>query len=132
MPKTITHIPSPSINVCGRTIQRCAVCGELLLDSLNAAAPTNPDGSVPDFPVWPGHSQVRVTDGNPVSQVLLADEGAVPVEGEPGAGKLAEDSCYDLRMSPERMAAAAAVRSTNKAHRPQWTGRGWDAGPEAN
>lgn len=28
----VTHIPAPAVNVFGRLIQRCAVCGMVLID----------------------------------------------------------------------------------------------------
>lgn len=60
---SVTHLAGPVVGIKGRIIQRCPVCGEKLLDSLNAAMPLNPDGSVPEFPTWDEGSLVEV-EGN--------------------------------------------------------------------
>lgn len=39
MVDTVSHIAGPAMAICGRVIQRCAVCGEKLVDSKNVAAP---------------------------------------------------------------------------------------------
>jgi hypothetical protein len=80
-----THVAGPTITVAGRKIQRCSVCGEKLCDSLNVAMPVGPGGEEPTFPTWETGRLVRVTDGNPRSEVLLADTDRLP-----------DDSCIDL------------------------------------
>lgn len=71
-----------------RTIQRCALCGEKLLDNKNAAAPIGPNGEPPDFPVWGERALVTVTEGNPTEYILAGDFVAVE--------KLPEDFCLAL------------------------------------
>jgi hypothetical protein len=83
---TVTHIAGPSLDVCGRVIQRCSMCGEKLVDNKNCAAPLNEDGSVPSTPTWGVGRLVRVTEGNPTWYELLDDSD----------GKLPADTCLDL------------------------------------
>ena len=85
MRDTVTHIAGQAICVRGRWIQRCSLCGEKLLDSLRAAAPLNPDGTQPEFPRWECGRLVRVTAGNPRSEVMLPDTDQLPA-----------DSCLEL------------------------------------
>jgi hypothetical protein len=83
--ETVTHISGVRLDVCGRIIQRCSLCGAKLCDSLNAAAPLNPDGSAPEFPTWPTGRLVQVKEGNPTRWSLLPD-----------TDKLPDDSCLAL------------------------------------
>lgn len=82
---SVTHITGVRLDVCGRIIQRCSLCGEKLCDSKNVAMPLNPDGSVPEFATWPTGRQVQHTFGNPARWLLLEDDD-----------KLADDSCLAL------------------------------------
>jgi hypothetical protein len=85
MSDTISHIAGVTLNVCGRTVQRCSLCGAKLCDSLNTAAPLNPDGSEPVFPTWPTGRLVQVEAGNPTRSSLLPD-----------TDKLPDDSCLEF------------------------------------
>lgn len=49
----IVHLAGTSINVAGRIIQRCAICGEKLCDSKNVAIPLEEDGTPGKFATWP-------------------------------------------------------------------------------
>ncbi len=83
--ETVTHIAGPRLDVCGRIVQRCSLCGEKLCDSKNVAMALNEDGTPPEFSTWQVGRLVRVTRGNPTSFVLLPD-----------TDKLPDDSCLDL------------------------------------
>jgi hypothetical protein len=52
---TVTHIAGPAVTVGGRTIQRCCICGEKLIDSLGRSTPLDPEGNLPQcatYQVW--------------------------------------------------------------------------------
>lgn len=68
---TVTHMAGPPVGIGGRVIQRCLVCGEKLLDSLNTAAPLNPDGTPPVFPTWDEGALVRIEPGNPARHSVV-------------------------------------------------------------
>lgn len=82
---TITHISGIRLDVCGRIIQRCSLCGAKLCDSKNVAMPLNEDGTVPEFPSWPVGRLIQVDAGNPTRSSLLPD-----------SHKLPEDSCVEF------------------------------------
>lgn len=84
---TVTHLAAPHVTVSGRTVQRCCVCGEKLLDSRGVSAPLGPDGKVPEYPVWRTGSYVRITAGNPRSESL---------EGHWDTDELPGDFCLPL------------------------------------
>lgn len=85
MNRSVTHIAGPAITVDGRTIQRCSLCGDKLVDSKNAMAPVNPDGSIPTIGTWQVGRLIQVEGFNPKRYLLLPD-----------TDKLPEDSCIDL------------------------------------
>ena len=79
MQHTITHFVGPRMDICGRIIQRCAVCGAKLCDSEGVMMPTGPDEPTRHFYTWPEGRVVRVTLGNPTSTVVLfADDERLP------------------------------------------------------
>jgi len=82
---TLTHIAGVTLNVCGRTIQRCSLCGAKLCDSLNTAALLNGDDEDPKFPTWQTGRLVQVETGNPTRYSLLPD-----------TDKLPDDSCLEF------------------------------------
>ncbi len=82
---SITHISGVRLDVCGRVIQRCSLCGAKLCDSLNTAMPLNPDGSAPEFPTWPIGRLIQVETGNPTAYRLLDDTDRLP-----------DDSCVEF------------------------------------
>ena len=86
-----SHLAGVVVQVCDRVIQRCSICGAVLADSKNTAAPLNEDGSIPEFPTWEVGRFVRVTPGNPTSYVLLD-----VVTNPNGDNKLPPDACFDL------------------------------------
>ena len=92
MRHSITHIAGPRMVVCGRTIQRCSVCGALLVDSKGVAMVMSSDGRESnDIGTWEGGRQVKVTIGNPTQYILLPD-----------GDQLDEDACfYTLDVMPE-------------------------------
>ena len=78
IPHTITHFVGPRMDICGRIIQRCAVCGAKLCDSEGVMIPRDPDGTPGRFPTWPEGSVVRVTLGNPTHTELLRFDVRLP------------------------------------------------------
>lgn len=87
LPETVTHIAAPWVNVGGRIIQRCLLCGAKLVDSLTAQAPLN-QKTMTQAPMatWPVMGLVRVY---PDKQILIKEDGG---EGAP----LPKDSCFPL------------------------------------
>ena len=85
MNPSTTHIAGNHITVNGRTIQRCALCGEKLIDSKNQAGVIGPNGELPGVATWQPGRLVSVSGGNPSRSVLLPD-----------AERLPDDSCIDL------------------------------------
>lgn len=83
--ETLTHIAGPRMTVCDRVIQRCAICGFKLCDSLGVSMPLNPDGSVPKFACWEPGRMVRETQGMPTRYEMLPDTHVLPT-----------DSCIDI------------------------------------
>jgi hypothetical protein len=86
---SVVHIPGPVIAVGRRKIQRCAVCGEKLVDNkafiegrVMAWSRENLEGGTPGF--WPTLEPIRV-DGT-LSYVIEH------VDGE----QLPDDSCITL------------------------------------
>jgi hypothetical protein len=85
MMETVTHIAGPAITACGRTIQRCSLCGEKLVDDKNCAMPLREDGTADSIGTWEVGRLVQVEGGNPTRYSLLPD-----------TDKLPEDSCLAL------------------------------------
>lgn len=50
-PTTVSHIPAPAIWVNGRMIQRCAVCGEVLIDKPGPRTMPLPEDTVARTPL---------------------------------------------------------------------------------
>lgn len=75
---TLTHIAGVRLDVCGRVIQRCSLCGAKLCDSEGAAMPLNPDGTAPEFPSWPIGRLVQIEAGNPTRSSLMPDSDRLP------------------------------------------------------
>jgi len=73
------------MDICGRIVQRCAVCGAKLCDSENVAMPITPDDPNPVFPTFPEGVNVQVEAGNPTRFSVLEDTGMLPA-----------DSCVDF------------------------------------
>ena len=91
MSHSITHIAGPRMVVCGRTIQRCSVCGALLVDSKDTAVMLSTDGKRDDIGTWEAGRQIKVTIGNPTQSILLPD-----------GDQLDEDACFNtLDLMPE-------------------------------
>lgn len=86
MSETVTHVAGPAMHVAGRTIQRCALCGDKLVDSKNTAMPLRPDGTADSISTWEAGRLIQVTVGeNPTRYLLLPDTDRLP-----------KDSCIDL------------------------------------
>lgn len=87
--ETVTHVAGPVVIFPdGRSIQRCACCGEKLCDSKGQAGPDEPDGSDPAFYHWTERALVQVEGGNPEHYSVIGDF----VECE----SLPEDFCIAL------------------------------------
>lgn len=84
---TITHIAAQMVCIGARCIQRCALCGKLLVDNKNEGRPLNPDGTDPGTPAWPHGHLIRVVEGNPRAMYVFDHN-----DGE----KLPKDSCFDM------------------------------------
>jgi uncharacterized linocin/CFP29 family protein len=69
----IVHVVGPDIDVHGRIVQRCAVCGAKLCDSLGVMIPEGQE-----YAVWPMGRLVEVEAGNPTSTVLLPEQKHLP------------------------------------------------------
>ena len=80
---TITHFVGPRMDVCGRIIQRCSVCGAKLMDSEGVMMLANPDGTPGRFATWPEGQIIRTTLGNPSHTLLVLDDDC----------RLPEDAC---------------------------------------
>ncbi len=76
--ETITHFTGQRMDVCGRIIQRCTVCGAKLCDSEGAMMVVNPDGSTPEFATWEADRVIRVNLGNPTLTELLPIDDRLP------------------------------------------------------
>jgi hypothetical protein len=83
--ESVTHIAGVRLDIGGRVIQRCSLCGEKLIDNLNESVPIGPDSKVSETYSWPIGRLVRVTFGNPRRSLLLED-----------TDKLTDDSCISL------------------------------------
>lgn len=78
---TLTHIAGPAVNIGGRVVQRCAVCGELLGDSKNQMGPVGPNGELTQIPTWRTGGLIETTEGNPkrfTDVGHLAESGELP------------------------------------------------------
>jgi hypothetical protein len=81
------HLASFSVEVSGRIIQRCAICGAKLVDSLNTATC---DGK--PISTWAPHALVAVEGEQPQHWFILDAE-----DSESGKGsKIPEGFCIDL------------------------------------
>jgi hypothetical protein len=85
MSDTITHIAGVTLNVCGRTIQRCSLCGAKLCDSENEVMMLKEDGTPPTFPSWETGRLIQVEAGNPTRSSMLPDSDRLP-----------KDSCLEF------------------------------------
>jgi len=79
-PETITHIAAPHVDMGGRIIQRCAVCGAKLCDSEGASQSLNADGSVSRYPTWEAFALVQVEVGHPTRFSLLPQSDSIPAD----------------------------------------------------
>ena len=87
---TTTHIAANHVYICGRLIQRCAVCGEVLINTnLSRVSVPEADADKP-LGTWTAGRMIRVTKGNPTGYVMLDD-----------TGKLPDDTCFDLLENPD-------------------------------
>lgn len=71
---TVTHVAAHPIVLNERVIQRCAICGEKLLDSKNSSIPIGPDGETPVFPVWTPGSLVEIKGTRSLDIGSFSDE----------------------------------------------------------
>lgn len=83
---SVTHIAGNVLTVCGRVIQRCSLCGERLVDSLNTAGPIGPGGKAPKIGTWEVGRQIRIDPREGVTRSTLVED----------TEQLAADTCFDL------------------------------------
>lgn len=76
---SVTHIAAPFVIIRGRVIQRCAVCGEKLVDTKGTAMPLRPDGTPDKMPTWGPFELVQV-EGNRQSVIRCVDD-KYPADG---------------------------------------------------
>ena len=79
---TITHIAGLALNVGGRVIQRCQLCGAKLRDSEGEMVLASDEHA---YGTWPVGRLVQVEAGNPTRYSLL-----------PEVDQLPEDSCLEF------------------------------------
>lgn len=82
---SVTHVAGPAITVGSRTIQRCSVCGEKMLDSLGVMMAVGPNGEEPKLWTWEPGRLVRYSGEQPRRELLLPDTEQLP-----------GDACIDL------------------------------------
>lgn len=80
MTDTISHFAGPRMDICGRIVQRCAVCGAKLCDSDGVMVPLNLDGTTPLFPTFPEGRVVQVAVGNPTRYLVMPDTDKLPAD----------------------------------------------------
>ena len=64
---SVTHVAGPVVKVHNRVVQRCALCGEKLVDNAYAVSPLRLDGSPPDCCVWAERCLVHCDTGRMVA-----------------------------------------------------------------
>lgn len=65
------HVAGPTVGSPERRIQRCLICGLKLVDTLNQAAPLNPDGSPPRDLFWQSGGLIEISPGNRTQFLLI-------------------------------------------------------------
>lgn len=86
---SVTHLAGPVVGYKGRSIQRCALCGEKLRDSKGEAAPMNEDGTIPEYPMWTVSNLIRFMDDG--FEVDLGEYATSPAEPDDFCIALVED-----------------------------------------
>lgn len=88
------HLAGLRVEIAGRIIQRCAICGYKLVDSKNIMVLAKPDGTPEyDIPTWEPYSLVSMeVDGSRTCFHLMEPE---PAENGKG-NKIPEGFCVDL------------------------------------
>ena len=95
MINSVSHLPAGPIDIRGRVIQRCAICGEKLVDSKRTMVPIGDAGK--PYPTWEPGVMVRVIKEGNVSRWESVECETIEGEnGERDRQKLPEDSCIDL------------------------------------
>jgi hypothetical protein len=67
------------MDICGRIVQRCTVCGAKLCDNEGVMMPVI-DGKPPVYATWPEGRVVRVILGNPTYTEVLPDDEKLPAD----------------------------------------------------
>ncbi len=57
-----THVAGPVVSIGDRIIQRCAICGDKLVDNINKACVARPGDHPIDIGVWREGCLVQVVD----------------------------------------------------------------------
>lgn len=71
--QSVTHIAGNIVDINGRTIQRCSLCGDKLIDSKNMEIPQAPNGQVLHVGTWEVGRLVRHYPGDPEHWVLIEE-----------------------------------------------------------
>ena len=86
--KTV-HVAGPPVVINGRVVQRCAWCGEKLLDSKNTVGLIGPNGEPPTFPTY---GERRLIEFEPGDGFVRSIDVGDFVETE----ELPPEFCHDL------------------------------------
>lgn len=90
---SVSHWAGPPAEIAGRIIQRCAICGEKLLDNLNVGIPVGPDGQPGTFATWEPGRFVRWSGEQSRSETIVQEERT-----DDGRYRLPADCCLNLGM----------------------------------
>ena len=87
---SISHLAGLPVSLDDRGIQRCACCGEVLIDTQGMMSPVGPGGKQPP-PVapWPENRWVRLSGSNPTRYEVVDDGWR-----EGGEGLRPKDACF--------------------------------------
>lgn len=55
----VTHLAGLPVNIRGRLVQRCALCGALLRDNIDEVAPEDPEGNPASAVAWPMNALIH-------------------------------------------------------------------------
>lgn len=92
MDEPIIHLAGNAVTVGGRVIQRCAICGEKLCDSVRAAVAAAA-GEAAEFSVYKVGSWVKAVP-RPGTEALLLRVGGT--ESPALGGEIPEGCCLEL------------------------------------
>ena len=74
---SVTHVAGPVVNINGRIIQRCVVCGDKLFDNLRMMVMLKEDGTPPNALTFPERHVVTVDGGRKTVGGDFADDNVL-------------------------------------------------------